>query len=152
MRLSISNGENNVCKIDWGTVEETQRIIKGHLRALNLIFRPGQNTNSEDRVWQAKELRSTTIPVVSLLVKDHKELTETGEPQVRPVCGVSSSINGDMSEWLSSILYALADNPDGAVVISSEEMLGKIDDLNVILGKSDMPEDGLYIGSLDVKA
>ena len=98
MRLSISNGENNVCKIDWGTVEET------------------------------------------------------GQPQVRPVCGVSSFINGDMSEWVSSILYALADNPDGAVVISSEEMLGKIDDLNLILGKSDIPEDGLYIGSLDVKA
>ena len=90
--------------------------------------------------------------MVSLLVKDHKDLTETGEPQVRPVCGVSSSINGDMSEWVSSILYALADNPDGAEVISSEEMLGKIDDLNVILGKSDIPEDGLCIGSLDVKA
>ena len=109
--------------------------MKGHLRTLNLIFKPGSNTSAEDRVWQAKELKSTTIPMISLLVKDHKELTETGEPKVRPVCGASSSINGELSEWISSILDALADYKETSEVISSEEMLGKIDDLNKILGE-----------------
>ena len=37
-------------------------------------------------------------------------------------------------------------------VISSEEMLSLIDDLNKLLGEEGPPEEGLCVGSLDVKA
>ena len=57
MYMSLgSQHTKNDPEITWDTVRETQRIIKGHLRALNRIFRPGKNTNSEERVWEAEEL------------------------------------------------------------------------------------------------
>ena len=51
-------------------------MIKGHLRALNLIFKPGSATTMEQRVREAKESKSTIIPLLSLLIKDHKELNK----------------------------------------------------------------------------
>ena len=45
--------------------------MKAHTRAANCIFNTGEHTNKE-RTWAAKELRSTTIPVLKFLSKDHK--------------------------------------------------------------------------------
>ena len=45
----------------------------------------------------------------------------------------------------------MANSVETREVISSEEMLSKVDDLNKILDKG-VPEEGLCIGSLDVKA
>ena len=72
--------------VDWETVFDAQREIKGHLRALNHIFRPGKAWKSADRVWEAKEIRATIVPVLSLLIKDHKPEDEEGKPASRPVC------------------------------------------------------------------
>ena len=129
-----------------------QREIKGHLRALNLIFRPGKETQSEERVWEAKELKSTIIPVLSLLIKDHKQLNPDGSPKSHPVCGASRSINGELSEWISTILDAMAASVETSEVISSEEMLALVDELNSLLEEEGVPEEGLCVGSLDVKA
>ena len=58
--------------IDWNEVEKDQRIIKGHLRCLNHVFRPGANSGNEERVWNAIELKSTVIALLYPLIKDHK--------------------------------------------------------------------------------
>ena len=55
--------------VDWDEVTSAMREIKGHLRALNRIFKPGCNGTSADRVWKAKELKATVIPILSLLIK-----------------------------------------------------------------------------------
>ena len=57
--------------IDWEEVEEDLKLIKGHIRCVNHILRPGSNTGKEERVWAAKELISTVIPVMYPLVMDH---------------------------------------------------------------------------------
>ena len=66
--------------VSWGDVTDSQRVIKCHLRALNHIFKIGLETN-QDRVWRAKELRSTVIPMLSLMVKDHKPCDDKGNPK-----------------------------------------------------------------------
>ena len=138
--------------IDWERVREIQGIMKGHLRALNLIFNPGSETTCPDRVREAKELRATIIPIVSLLIKDHKEPDEQGRPKSRPVCGASSSINGELSEWISDILESISQSMETDEVVSSEELLSFVDDLNKTLEAEGVPELGLCVGSLDVKA
>ena len=101
--MGISHVKNDF-EVDWSEILAAQRRIKGHFRLLNHIFHPGKETNQYDRVKAAKELKSTTVPVASLLVKDHKSVAEREIPKSRPVCGASSSLNGEHSEWVSMIL------------------------------------------------
>ena len=109
-------------------------------------------TQSQDRVCEAKELRATVIPILSLLIKDHNELNEKGLPKSRPVCGASTSIIGELSEWISQILDAVSQSLESDEVISSEELLAFVDEVNELLGEKGLPEEGLCVGSLDVKA
>ena len=74
------------------------------------------------------------------------------KPKTRPVCGTSSSINGELSEWISEILEALSQSIESDEVISSEELLSYVDKLNRLLEETGAPEEGLCVGSLDVEA
>ena len=74
---------------------------------MNLIFRPGEESGAKERVWEAKELWARVIPILSLLIKDHKCEDCQGRPASRPLCGACSSINGELSEWLSDLLDAM---------------------------------------------
>ena len=137
--------------VDWADVESAQRLIKGHLRCLNNIFQPGSESQSEDRVRKAKELKSTVIPVLSLLMKDHKQTGADRVPASRPVCGASSSIKGELSEWVSSVLDSVCKSEDTDEAISGEEMRAHIDDL-VEKMKNLPEEESVFVGSLDAKA
>ena len=72
-------------EVTWDEVQAAQRRIKGHLRYMSHIMNPGAESGQEERVREALQLRSTVIPVVSLLVKDHKPWGEDGTPKSRPV-------------------------------------------------------------------
>ena len=96
-------------------------------------------------------MKSTTLPILSLLLKDHKKLEENGDPKSRPVCGASASMNGELSEWLADIIDVTSAEPSEEV-ISGEELLAHIDEMNERLQVSGLPEQGVTIGSLDVKA
>ena len=55
MRMYVSLGEIHVKEdpiVDWERVYDAQREVKGHLRALNHVFRPGMAWKSSDRVWK----------------------------------------------------------------------------------------------------
>ena len=114
-------------EVTWEEVQAAQRRMKGHLRLINNIMNPGADGSQEDKVRKAKELRSTVIPVVSMLIKDHKKPSDTGAPKSRAVCGASSSINREMSEWVSMILDSVNSALPSCEVISTKELLGYID-------------------------
>ena len=141
-------------EVSWEEVRASQRTIKGHMRCVNHIFKMGedQGEKGEKRVWNAKELESTVIPIVSLLVKDHKNPKQNGDPATRPVCGASRSINGEMSESVSDILDAAGNRSSRDEAISTEEMLSNIDDLTKKLEVTPEPEHGMFVGSLDAVA
>ena len=123
------------------------------MRGLNLLFSAGHDLGEQElaRVWKAKELKSTCIPVLSLMLKDHKEPKERMLP-TRPVCGASSSINGELSEYLSNIVDSINDFPETKEVISCEEMCGKLDDLNMKLIEEDVDMSEVMIASSDATA
>ena len=77
----------------WDEVRKSQKEVKAHMRAVNVIFNIGGNSD-QDRVWDANELQSTVIPPVGVLPKDHKPLEESGDPKTRPVCYANKTING----------------------------------------------------------
>ena len=115
--------------VTWKQVEDSQREMKGHLRAYNLIFQAGENIGEkgQNRVWQAKELESTVIPIMSQLLKDHKKVEPGQDAKSRPVCGASSSINGECSDWVSQIVDSTNSAIESKEVISCEELCGLID-------------------------
>ena len=108
----------------------TEENKKGHLRFINNIMNPGAEGGQEDKVREAIELKSTVIPVVSLLVKDHKPCGEDGTPKSKskPVCGASSSLNGELSEWVALNLDSVNASLPTNEVISYKELLAHVDD------------------------
>ena len=108
--------------------------------------------STEERVWDAKELSATVIPMLSLLIKDHKPVGEDGMPASRPVCGAAKSINGELSEYLSIVLESMIATMETEEVISGEELRATIDQVSRILSQRDEPRYGYCLGSLDVKA
>ena len=96
---------------------------------MNRVFRLGEDQGEKGmgRAWEAKELKATIIPLLTLLAKDHKQPKEKGDPKTRPVAGASKAINGELSEWTSEILEAALDTIGITDTISTEDMLSKID-------------------------
>ena len=86
--------------VDCKEIEESQKELSCPLRAYNLMFSAGrdQGEKGQASVGRAKELKSQTIPIMSQLLKDHKKVPVGTDPPTRPVCGGSSSINGEVSE------------------------------------------------------
>ena len=71
------------CKEDptiaWEEFEEAQRMITGHLKALNRVFKTGAShgENNMERAWEAKEMATHDIPLGECFIKDHKPLRTT---------------------------------------------------------------------------
>ena len=112
-------GEVHVQKdeeVTWETVTDAQKILKGHVYALNKVFNLGENQGEKQfRVCEAKMLNHTSIPNLSIMPKDHKELDPiTGEPATRPVCGASVSPNGELSHF--SVTYWMHENKGGNII------------------------------------
>ena len=113
-------------------MKKIQDQVKAHLRALNRIFSTGKNhgERSAERACKAKEAKATVIPNLYIFPKDHKDIQEDGNPKTCPVCGASSTINQELSEWISELPESALKGMNQADVISTEEMLSCIDELN----------------------
>ena len=108
-------------EVSWGTVGKAQRELKGHMRFVNKIFNVGEGhgKKSQERTRKVKELKSTIIPILSLLIKDHKECKDGDDPKTRPVCHCSRSVNGELSESLAYIIEACNDATGTNAAIST---------------------------------
>ena len=127
--------------------------MKGHMRAMNLIFDRGANQSNKDRVWQASELAATTIPLLGVTPKDHKPIQDNGDPKTRPLCFAKKTINGELSEFVSQILDPAANCITNSEVISTEECANKVDQFNRKLAIGQVSTySGLVVGSLDATA
>ena len=138
----------------WDDIKESQKIILGTLKILNRIFKTGMNEGeSMGRVWEAKELQSSSIPVNSYTPKDHKPVGPNGLPKTRPLCGAHRSMNGELSEWLADIMEAMIQaQGDTKEAISTEDVLSQVDKVARELLDLDMKQEDLFVGSLDAEA
>ena len=139
-------------KVSWEDVEEVQKDIKCHMKGLNRVFRPGMSHSERnmERCFEAKELKTTAIPRVKLLMKDHKEPGTDGVLKTRPVCTACRSPNGELSEYLADILDAAAEASDSSEeAISTEDLLSMVDKVSSKILGLGLEEDKIFVGSLD---
>ena len=141
--------------IEWEELKSIQSEIKGHLRGLNLVFNTGEDHGEKgrSRACAAKEMAATSVPLATLLAKDHKNPEVNGDPKTRPVCSASRSPNGELSEWTSDITDAAIEAPGTSLEsIGIEELLSMVDKVAEEIGKENLGKEDLFIGSLDVEA
>merc|ERR1712112_324577 len=140
--------------VTWDEVAMSKKIILGHCKAFNRILKIGEShgRQSMERAWEAKELDSSTVPVVKFLAKDHKAAETNGDPKTRPVCCCSTSINGEMSEYVSDLLEAALSAQGSKESISTEDLLSMVDNAVKRALELGYPPGEIFIGSLDVKA
>ena len=69
----------------------------------------------EDRHWESNLKHSGYVAVLSILVKDHKEVLST-----RPVVGANEGIGASISNILSEILEPLADMIEDTILQKME--------------------------------
>ena len=131
----ILSGQKHTAKDSVVTIEQArkiQKIVNGHSGWLANIFQYGENWHHSERVVSSMIDNSESIAPLYLLIKDHKNWSETsGEPPPsRPVCSGNSGMNKQLSEIVSHILESLAHSIEGADIDSTGELLLEIRELN----------------------
>ena len=102
---------------------------------------------------EALNSMQSIVPQMTTTPKDHKPLPDSGVPKSRPLCNASQTINGRLSEAVSDTLSdMLAADGDSAEVVSTEDLLSKVEDFNNLIREGQVEGDKLVLGSLDVEA
>lgn len=143
-------GDKEISKDDLNKVENT---INGHAVMFQRFLKIGNKWDQQQRVKEAMISKGGKVPKLFGLRKDHKTIPagqkEKGPP-TRPVCGASSSINGQLSHLISEILNRLADSMENITQTeckSQEEMIASIESVNRLVDNED-----IAVWSSDVKA
>ena len=114
-------------------VWESQKTINGHVSMIIKMFKVGKNWGHTERVRETTMGEGAAPCPVSLLFKDHKGWTRGSQdiPPTRHVASGNMGLNLHLSELVSDILEPLVGTLEGGTeVISTEDMLALIDELN----------------------
>ena len=107
-------------------VEEIEKQLNGHCTFWCKMWRSGEMHGHKDRIIDSKMCRSCKVASMYLLVKDHKK-----DGSTRPVVTGCSSNTRGMSNAVSDFLESVANSiPDAYEVISSEDMLARVEEGN----------------------
>ena len=92
----------------------------------------GKKWSQFNRVRNIMTSMDSPLARVYTLRKDHKAYLSAVEvPQVKPVCGVDSSSNENLSWLISTFFYKLCeDDCGGSICLSTEEMIAEVDRVN----------------------
>ena len=117
--------------IRWRDVKKLQTVANNHSWWLSRILKYSQETDSE-RMKRNIQDQGGEIPEMILLAKDHKQWSPESNTCVptRPVVSGNNCVNTHLSEMLSEILEPVALRMKSAEVLSTEEALSKITELN----------------------
>ena len=112
-------------EIDDHEVAKIQRDLNKHARLLLKIFGVGEGHGERNvnRMTSAFTSKAEDVPLLSLLVKDHKVVKEGALPSTRPVIGISATMIARMSKLLSESPKRLADCVAGSDEMKSREHL-----------------------------
>ena len=93
------------------------------------VFRLGADWQHEER---NRETKINKTPALYFLVKDHKQYDPArGPPPTRPVAAAINGMNVHLSEIISDVLEPVAAaRDDSAEVISTDDLLSKVDEYN----------------------
>ena len=114
MEMYVKMGEVHTAKDREILEEEVTRIqqdLNKHARWILKIFGVGEGhgSNNVNRITSAFTTLAEDVPILSLLVKDHKEVKEGDVMVTRPVIGISETMVARLSKLMSEIVKRLAD-------------------------------------------
>ena len=97
-------------EIDWRILEQTQRDLRAHARAVSRIFKLGEGPGSRNKARCFDNISSWACdpPVLRCMAKTHKPLEADGVPKSRPVVGAAKGLTTALGDLLSDILEPLA--------------------------------------------
>ena len=128
-------GEKHVksdVEVGYKELKEAQKDIKGHVAMCIKVFRIGSGRGHTDRVRETMLGEGLASCPVSLLFKDHKDWVNGSEhvPPTRHVAGGHVGMNLHLSEVIYDILEPLVGTIKGCEVISTEDFLARVDNMN----------------------
>ena len=137
-------------KIDWKEVKRLQKYTNDHVWWIAKALNYCEDTDS-DRMMRNNQDYGYEVPEMVLLVKDHKDWSESSGVPVpsRPVISGNKGLNTHLSELLSELLEPISLNMKSAEVSSTEEALYKVDSLNKYLNKGGVLRDFNILENLD---
>ena len=87
--------------------------------------------------WNHKDTFRTTcinhtanMPSMYMMIKDHKQPDQEELPKTRPVVSSQNGMNVHLSNIISEVLEPLAERVGTNEIISSEDLLSKVDKVN----------------------
>ena len=135
-------------EIDQAEVDDRERQLNGHVSMLLKITQMGERWEHEDRLRESNIKHSGYAAVLSILVKDHKEVLSTW-----PVVGANEGIGSSISNILSEIIEPLADMIEETMEINStEDGISRINAANEKLSREWTDTDKVGLIGFDVKA
>ena len=140
--------------IDWTEATKCQRKNTEVSLALVNILKIGSNLGDKNsqKVWSNADGAATGPPNLKVHPKTHKENLPNGDPQTRPVVSASQCPTARPGDILSTVLNAVTnalDETDSKEVLSTEDLLGLLEDAEVKISKE---SNSVVLGSIDAKA
>ena len=108
-KMSVTHTRDDT-KVDWKTLQATQRELRGHSRALARIVRLGadQGNKNRGRCYDNVSSWAGDPPNLRCVAKTHKEVGKEGVPKSRPIVGATKGLTTAIGELLSDIIEPIA--------------------------------------------
>ena len=82
--------------------------MNGHMAMFLKMFGVGSRWQHQDRFRESTMHKSLDVPVMSLLLKDHKKVEVGALPKTWPVVGANRGLNMPLSDVISDILEPMS--------------------------------------------
>ena len=151
-QMSVVHTEGDE-EVGWRELEESQREVRAHARALSRIVNLGAGGGNRNRARCFDNISSHACdpPVLRWVAKTHKPTGDNGVPKSRPIVGATKGLTTALGEMISDIIEPIARmNPDQCEAQSTEELMREIEDSNVKMKSRKMEET--VVASMDVSA
>ena len=127
-------------------IREREKTLNSHSSMFIKMWGIGENWGHEARIRESKITHSENIATMSLLLKDHKK-----ELKTRPVVAGNESNTLGLSNMASEVIESIANcKSDPYEVISTEDLLAKIHECNLMVAKNRSEQDlNASVKSLD---
>ena len=123
----------NDVKSNWDEVNESKNVTLCHLKAINHVFRTGQDNTKQahERLIRALDEDKSVLPNLILTQKNQKPVDSiTKLPKTRPVCLTRTSYNQCANDYLCYLTGASIKGNPSREAISTEDNLAGIDCLS----------------------
>ena len=140
-------------EVDWRTLEETQRDLRAHSRALARVFSLSEGPSNRNRARCFDNITSLACdpPIMRCMAKTHKPIGENGVPKSRPVVGAAQGLTTPIGDLILDIIEPLARvEPEKTEAQSTEELIRSIQEANT--GLKNVRDDNTVLASMDVVA